>query len=193
MNNENILKADKLKKLIDDFLLIASATVDVEFFTRFLNSDASVRTVYNGCRLPPNGYTKFYFILTILQNIKDIENKSGYLYTFLEFSAKRHKIYITNNNNTELYNKLFLSLLWTFRNAFIDEWIDEYEQLLTWGWNIIMEIFINTTEMNKKSIAYKLTRSRQKSFTFIDHTSTIFICFPYIIYMFCYMILLPRS
>ena len=56
-------KAQKLRDLVQHFLSIVSLTADVEFSSRFLNSDTAARVAYNGQRLASNGYTKFYFIL----------------------------------------------------------------------------------------------------------------------------------
>ena len=160
-------KAKELKSLIADFLLIASPTADVEFFSRFLNSDSMARVAYDGQRLAANGYTKFYIILHALQNISEIQSRSGPLYTFLSLSASRHHLYKLTNPQ-KLHQNLLNALLWTLRDTFIDQWTDDYEGLVEWGWNIIMEIYQDRgNKFNEDSISHRLTVARMDSQTFL--------------------------
>ena len=104
----------KSKKLVRLFVDHASCVADVEFFGRFLNSDPSIRTIYDGRRLSQNGYVKFFMLLRAIDNMDEMIYKTGILYKLLRVSAARHLSYNTNDNN--FYEKLFMAMLWTFRS-----------------------------------------------------------------------------
>lgn len=158
---DELARSQGCKKLIRMFVLNASPMSDVEFMGRFLNSDPSIRTIYDGRRLTQNGYVKFFMLLRAIDNMDEMIYKKGMLYKLLRVSAARHVTY--NTNSVKLYQKLFHAILWTFRNQLGSLFTTEHETLLEWAVNHICTIYTRSKPLHKMSVRRRLVLSRRRS------------------------------